>query len=331
MILITGASGFIGSHLAEELAKSGCDVRVLIRKHSVEKFKKAISPEILEKIEIAEGDLLDRQSLLNALNGIKKVFHLAAIARPMNVPNRAYYEINLHCTKNLLEACKQCKVRRFIHISTMSVFGYSRTHTPLKETSPKLPVSHYGRSKLFAEEFALKFCKKNKINLVIVRPPMVFGPMDFQFLKLFRLINTGFFPLLRGGKAKFEFCYVKNIVSGILLADKFGRNLEAYNINDGKTYTIKEAFSEIAKAENKKLFPVAPPVFLVMLAGKFMEFLAKLQNRHPLFNSGTAQWMTNDNTMDISKAQNEIHYRQIIPLQESIKETVEWYKKRGLL
>lgn len=330
MILITGATGFIGSHLAEELAKKEKKIRVLIRDNHLGSIND-FSEETRKKIEIVKGDLLDKQSLLLALNGIKKVFHLAAIGRPMNIPRKMYFDVNFEGTKNLLEACNEKKVRKIIHISTISVFGFSRDRTALTENSPKIPVSDYGESKKIGEEFAMDFCRKNKINLVVVRPPMVFGPRDFQFFKLFKLINKGFFPLIKKGKAKIEFCYIKNFVKGILLADKKGKNLEAYNLSDGETYTIKEVFGEIAKAENKNLFPLSVPFWIVKFNGYILENLFSLFGKKAPFNSGTAEWMSKDNSLDISKAKKELGYKRAIPLQESIKDTVKWYKEKNLL
>jgi len=330
MILITGASGFIGSHLAEELSKREKKIRLLVRGDNLGNINE-FSDEVKKKIEIVNGDLLDKSSLLKSLDGVDKVFHLAAIGRPMNIPKHVYFDVNFEGTKNLFEACKEKKIKKIIHISTISVFGFSRDRTALDEASPKLPVSDYGESKKRGEEFAKEFCRKNKIKLVIVRPPMVFGPRDTQFLRLFRLINTGFFPLLKGGKAKIEFCYVKNLVNGILLADKNGKNLESYNISDGKTYTIKEVFSEIAKAENKKLFPISAPVWLVKISGLSLAYLFSLFGKKAPFNSGTAEWMSKDNSLNIAKAEKELGYKRIIPLDESIRETVKWYKEKNLI
>jgi len=331
MILVTGATGFIGSHLAEKLLENEKKIKVLARDKnnlgSIEDFDK----KVRNKIEIIEGDLLNKDSLVKALRGVNKVFHLAAIARPMNVPRQLNFDINVKGTQNLLEACKENKVKKFVHVSTMSVFGFSRDKKSLNENSPKLPVSDYGESKKQGEELVLKFCKKNKINTVIIRPPMVFGPRDFQFLKLFRLINTGFFPLLRKGEAKIEFCYVENLVNGIILADKKGKNLEAYNFTDGKTYRIKEVFGEIAKAENKKLFPFSIPVWVVKISGLGMEKVYSLFGKKAPFNSGTSEWMSNDNIIDINKAKKELGYKRIIPLEKSIPKTVKWYRKKNLL
>ncbi|MCX6746819.1 MAG: NAD(P)-dependent oxidoreductase [Candidatus Pacearchaeota archaeon] len=331
MILITGASGFIGSHLAEELTKRKEKVRVLVRNLNEIGYIHDFSKEIRNKIEIVEGDLLDKTSLIKALKGTNKVFHLAAISRPMNIPKQKYFDVNLYGTRNLLEACKKQKIKKIIHVSSMSVFGFSRDRNSLTENSSKLPVSYYGESKKQGEELAIDFCKKNKIKLIVVRPPMVFGPRDSQFLRLFKLIDTGFFPLLKKGQAKLEFCYVKNLVNGILLADKYGKNLESYNISDGETYTIKEVFGKIAEAENKKLFPISIPVWSVKASGLIIEKVFLIFKKKAPFNSGTAEWMSKDNVIDISKAKKKLKYKRLIPLEEGIKETVEWYKARRLL
>jgi len=332
-ILVTGASGFIGSHLVEELVKDEKNekIKVLVKNKKELGSINEFSEETLKKINIVEGDLLDKGALIQALKGIKKVFHLAAIGRPMNVPKEAYFRVNVDGTRNLLEACKKNNVKRIIHVSSMSVFGYSRDRTPLSEDSPQLPVSDYGESKKQQEKLVLDFCKKNKIDLVVLRPPMVLGPRDSQNLKLFRLINTGFFPLLRSGRARYEIVYVKNFVHALILADLYGKNLGCYNVNDGRSYTIKELFETIANVERKKLFPFAPPVFLVIFFGGIMEIFSKMINIHPPFNSGTALWMTNDNTMDVKKAFRELGYSQKIGLEEGVIETANYYYGRGLL
>ncbi len=330
-VLITGASGFIGSHLTEELLKKKVKIRVLVKDRTkIDNLKDAFKEKI-NLIEIVEGNLLNKNSLLKALKNVSKVYHLAAIGRPMNIPKNIYFDVNVTGTKNLIEACKRRGVKKIVHISSMSVFGFSRDGKPLTEKSPKLPVSYYGKSKKEGEEIALELCKKNKIKIVVVRPPMVFGPRDFQFYKLFKAVNMGFFPLLKEGKAKIEFCYVKNLVNGILLADKKGKNLEAYNITDGCSYTIKEVIEEIAKAERKKVIFIHIPVFVMRALGGITEKIYGFLNKTPPFNSNTAEWMSKDNLIDIRKAQKELNYKRVIPLEESIKETVDWYKNKNML
>lgn len=331
MILVTGASGFIGSHLAETLLDKENKIRVLVKSKQDIGNLAELSQDKLSRIEILEGDLTDKSQMDNLLKGVSCVFHLAAIARPMNVPNETYFKVNVDGTRNLLSSCKKNGIKKFVLISSMSVFGYSRDRRPLNESSPKLPVSAYGESKLIQENLVVEFCKINDIFLVVVRPPMVFGPRDLQFLKLFRIIDTGFMPLLRKGKAKMEFTYVKNLVKGIILAYERGEKFEDYNLNDGRTYSIREVFSEIANSLDKRLFPVEPPVSLVIFLGKVTEIFAKIVGIHPPFNSGTALWMINDNEMDISKAREKLGYKTTFPQDKSIKDTINYYRLRGYL
>ena len=334
MILVTGATGFIGSHLVEELVKEEKEIRCLVLekdKHMGPESKKR--EELLRTlgVEIFYGDLLDLDSLNKALDSVSLVFHLAAIARPMNIPKDEYFRVNVVGTQNLLKACSENLVKKIVHVSSMSVFGYSRDHTALREDSPKLPVSTYGESKLEAEIFVTDYCKKKSMELVVVRPPMVYGPRDFQFSILFKLISKGFFPLINGGQAKFEFCYVKNLVHGIILANKHGSNQGIYNITDGKTYRIKHAFKKIAEVEGVNLFPYPVPFVIIKIMGAIVELISKILRIHPPFNSGTAEWMSNHNFADISKAKTELGFKRKFSLSESVKETVEYYANIGLL
>ncbi|MBD3252188.1 NAD-dependent epimerase/dehydratase family protein [Candidatus Pacearchaeota archaeon] len=334
--LVTGATGFIGSHLVEELIKRGGKEKIrclVLKKDPILKDINEKGINLLRKrgVEIFFGDLLDSKSLEEATKDVNKVFHLAAISRPMDIPKKLYYETNVAGTRNLLESCKKNNVKKFIYVSSMSGFGFSRNGEIINEKSPKFPVTDYGDSKKQGERLVHSFCKRESINFVIIRPPMVFGPRDYQFLKLFKAINTGFFPLLNKGSAKFEFCYVKNLIKGIILGDEYGRNSEDYNITDGYTYTIREVVYEISKALNINLVPIIIPVSYAKSIAFMFEIPYKIIGRKPPFGVGTASWMSNNNIRDISKAKKEINYKREIPLKKSISETVKWYKSRRFL
>lgn len=332
-ILVTGATGFIGSHLVEALAEKNRRVRCLVRRDSFLKnleYIKSLRDPIKSKIEIFNGDLLDKKLLKKALRDIDIIFHLAAIARPMAIPNQAYFDVNATGTKNLLEACRSTKIKKFIHMSSISAVGPSRDGKPVNESTPCKPVDTYGESKLEAEKILFEYYKKYKIPIVILRPSMVFGERDFEMLRFFKAVKTGFFPIR--GRGKMEFCYVQNLVEACLLAEEKGKIGEVYCISNGESYTLNKIIRTMVKEMHIKLVPIFLPISMLRAGGFAMEIIGKRFNFHPPFSKETATWMTTNYWYcSIEKAKKELGYKPKFSLGEGIRRTVKWYKKEGFL
>ena len=331
-ILITGGTGFIGSHLVERLVKEGYDVRVLARKREYTGERDEIFDLLKKlKVEIFFGDLLDLESLKKAVQEVDIIFHLAAIARPMAIPKERYFEVNEKGTKNLLEACKNRKLKKIIIMSSVSAVGPTRDGNPVNEKTKCEPVDTYGWSKLAEEKVAENYIKEYKMPIVILRPPMVFGPRDFEMLKLFKAVDKRFFPI-RGNRKVMEFLYVENLVEACLLAMKKGKNGEKYHITNGEHYSIDEIIEAMEKAKNKKILPIKFPEWSFVLAGGFLEILGKIFHFRPPFKHDTIKWMTKKFWYsDMSKAREEIGYNPKITLDEGVRRTAEYYKRRGII
>lgn len=325
-ILVTGGTGFIGSHLVERLVKEGHEITVLVKKQS-ENSKREECLNILEKlkVKICYGDILNKESIIDAVQDIDAVFHLAAIARPMAIPREMYFDVNVTGTKNLLEACKNIGLKKIIYMSSISVVGPTRDGNPVNEQNPRLPVDVYGESKLAAEEIVFEYINVHEMPIIILRPSMVYGPRDFELLKLFKMVNTGLFPI-KGSNGYMEFLYVENLVDACILALMKGRVGEIYHINDGVSYRMHEVISSIAKAEKVKLLPVKLPNWSICMAGVFMESLGRFFRFHPPFSKDTIRWMTESYWyVDSSKAKRELGYTTKINLEEGVKRTVRYY------
>lgn len=329
-ILVTGATGFIGSHLVERLVGDGHKVIAFVRDSDSKTYAEGL--EALEKlgVEMFHGDILDSKSIETAARGKDVVFHLAAIARPMAIPDKEYFTVNEHGTRNVLDACLKCGTKKVIHMSSLSAVGPTRGDKPMDEKSPLMPVDVYGESKMAAEKVVHEYVMRG-LDVIILRPSMVFGPRDRELLKLFKTINMGIFPI-RNGKGYIEFLYVENLVDACLLAAKNGKKGEIYHINNGKSYHIQEISSCIADAEGKKLLPIRLPNFLLVFAGLAVEALSKIIGKYPLFCRSTVIWMTRSFWYTTSsKAAKELGYKPKYSIEDGVKKTVDYYRQTGAI
>ncbi len=334
MVLVTGGTGFIGSHLVEKLLEQGCEVRVLVPR----KFFEPIEVENLKIIrekgaEIIRGDLRDKDSLRSAVKSVDSIFHLGAISRPMAISPQMYWDINSTGTKNLLEASRVADVKKIVHVSTVSVLGDSPGGCALKEDDYQSGLGSYGISKLAAEHLALEFRQKYGLPLVIIRPCLTYGPRCLPRLIMFKYVKKGLFPIFNGGRARMEFCYVKNLVQSLLLAEKNDDILgEVFNITDGQSYEIGRILTTIA--EELKVRPpfLKIPVWMGKAAGYGMEGVSKIIGIYPPFSRSAADWMSKtESVYDCTKAKNVLGYHPPYSLRDGVRETIEWYRENNYL
>jgi nucleoside-diphosphate-sugar epimerase len=336
-VLVTGATGFIGGHLARELTRSGRRVRCLFRKSE---HASLISSWGCEPFP---GDLASRDSLEHAVRGMDEVYHLGAIARhDAGRPESDYRQVNLEGTRLLLEASRKASVGQFIYMSSIEAVGPSRDGKPLTEASPLIPRNVYGRSKMEAENACRQFCLSTGFPVKIVRPPAVYGPGELLVLqRMFRPVSKGFFILLGSGDALMEFCYIKNLLQGIKLVAEKGRPAEAYFLSDERPYMFREVVLEMAKQMEKKIFLLKVPAPAALALAVFFEAASKVLRFYPFYIKATGRppisretlsW-TLKSTMflDISKAKRELGFTPEYSLVDGLKETVEWYRSAGLL
>ena len=180
-VMVTGATGFVGSHLVEALCEKDVQVNVFTRKTSNDKWIADLPPDRYY------GDMSDPESLRDALDGVETVFHLAGVTKAFD--EKTYIRVNAEGTKHLLDAClsMQSPPKRIVIVSSLAAAGPSTRDRPKRESDPCRPVSPYGRSKQMAEEVAAYYT--DKLSIVIVRPPAVYGPRDGDFLSSFKLIK----------------------------------------------------------------------------------------------------------------------------------------------
>jgi dihydroflavonol-4-reductase len=314
-ILITGATGFIGRHLAGALSKA-YSVRCLVRKTS------DITPLKDLNVDIAYGDLLDKESLGPALDKIDLLYHLAGEVYSRR--KQDYYKGNVLATHNLLEVCEEKGTKRIIFLSSVGVFKPATPNTLLTEESECEPITIYGKTKLEAEGL-IKQCK---IPWVIVRAPIVYGPyqppvLNRLFLDAFtkrKIYNVG-----KGDNPR-SFCFIGNLVDGLmLLANKPEANGKIYILSDNLPYALDEIIRTTSGVIGQKIEVVHLPNILGNISWQINKLMGKLFNLY-FIELYAMKTMLLHWACDITKAKKEIRYTPNVTLEMGIKSTMDWIK-----
>lgn len=323
--LVTGGTGFIGSHLVDALVQRGMQVRCLVRKTSDLKWLQGLP------VEWVTGDCCDKASLNEAVKGVDQVFHLAGVTKA--VREETYSQVNAYGTENLVHACLENnpRLQKFIYLSSQAAAGPSRNGCKKKETDPCEPVSPYGRSKRMGEELAL--AHSTDLPLVILRPPVVYGPRETDVYTYIRLLSKGIHPCLMGQDQHFNLCYVQDVVEAILLASEMTESRgEIYFLSDGIDYDVEEIGKAFVQAMEVTPHRIPIPRWVLYGMASVSEIFSKFSGKPPLINRGKVEEMVQRNwACDISKAQTVLCFKPRVPLAQGARLTVGWYRREGWL
>ncbi len=323
--LVTGGTGFIGSHLVESLLERGFHVRCLVRKTSDLKWLRDLP------IDLVHGDCIDKDSLGGAVKGVDLVFHVAGVTKAIR--EKTYFEINAFGTENLIHACLEhnTHLEGFIYVSSQAAAGPCRHGGRKEESDLCEPVSPYGRSKRMGEELAL--AHSHELPLLILRPCAVYGPRDKDIYAFFKLLAKGIKPCLSGRDRHISLCYVGDIVRGILLAAEDQQpSGEIFFLSDGHDYRLEEIGDIIARAMEVTPFCVRVPEWMLFGVASVSQYLSKLTGKPALLNRAKVEEMVQGNWVcDITKAQTLLGFAPRIPLTQGAKLTFEWYRKEKWL
>jgi nucleoside-diphosphate-sugar epimerase len=323
--LVTGATGFIGSHLVDLLLERKYAVRVLLRKTSDTVWLEGLP------LEFVYGDLFDRDALARAVTGVDYVFHSAGVTKA-KTPGE-YYLGNTHGVMNILDAVSLHNpgLKRFVQISSQTAAGPSPGFTPVTEEATPHPITNYGKSKLKAEQACAKH--SDKIPITIVRPPAVYGPRDRDVYEFFNTLSKGLQPMV-GMKEKFvSLIHVSDLVRGFVMAAESKKAAgQTYFISSKQVYGWKE-IGEVARGViGKSAIRIRIPEAGVFAIAAFSEFFGLFSRKPVLINFEKARDMVQDYwTCDSSKAQRDFGFTQQITLEAGIRNTVEWYRSKGWL
>lgn len=322
--LVTGATGFIGTHLVKALLEKGRDIRCLVRKTSNTKKMENLG------VELYYGDLMDKRSLENGVKGVNIIYHLAGEVYSARAGK--FHRNNVEGTKNLLEVCYNNDIVKFIYLSSAAAVGQNpRRGSLVNEESPCHPTNIYGKSKRAAEKVLLEGFDIHKVPIVIIRPPIVYGPGQPPVLtRLFSTIQNGQFKIIGDGNNLKSFCYIDNLIQGLLLAEESEKSVgRTYFISDNDTYTMNKIAQAIAIEEGVVISKKRLPSFISSLSGYLLTILEKFFGIYSIFLF-SLKILTVDHGCDISRAKEELGYYPSIDLQEGMKRTVAWCREKGV-
>ncbi|HAM38688.1 MAG: hypothetical protein A2474_05410 [Elusimicrobia bacterium RIFOXYC2_FULL_34_12] len=323
-VLVTGGTGFLGSHLVEALLKKKYSVRCIIRNPNNLKWLNNLDCEIIR------GDCVSKECLYNIASDVDYVFHLAGLVRAKKIEELV--ETNAVGTRNLVEAVfeKNKQIKKFVYISSQAAAGPSTNGKPKTESAEPNPVSEYGKSKLCGELEVLKF--KDAMPIVILRPPAIYGPRDKDIFVFFEQVKKGFFFLPKKEKL-INISYVSDICDGIIAAAESKQtNGEIYFIGDDTVYSWRKLGEVLTDVANPKTRMIRIPEFVFYVSALFSEVSALIKGKPALVSFDKLKEIKQNSWFfSADKAKKDFGYSPKISLEEGIKITYNWYLKNGWL
>ena len=323
--LVTGAAGFIGSHLVEALVREGAQVRCLVRPTTNRRWLQGLP------VEWVYGDCRNPHSLVPVVQGVDQVFHLAGATRANT--DAEFFEINATGTENLVRVCAEHNPRltKFVLLSSQAAAGPGRPGMAKTETEPCEPISPYGRSKRRGEELALAF--RNRVNLVILRPCAVYGPRDPDVLIIFQLAARRIKFHIAGLDQRISLCYADDVVDAVIRA---GRSEcpsgEIFFVADGREYSLRQIGDIFSNALGKKALRFPVPTRVIMALAWCAEAASRLTGKTcPLTKNKAKELVQANWVCDITKARATLGYNPRYDLKSGSRFTVEWYRKEKWL
>lgn len=322
-ILVTGASGFIGSHVVDALLKRHCTVHCLVRRTS------DLSLLDRTKVQIHYGNLEGSFSLKECLQKTDYVFHCAGLT--IAKTRQEFFRVNATACKSLYEQCVLYgkHLKRIVHISSLASVGPAEPNQPVDENTPCRPLTYYGKSKLAGEEIALKF--SHALPLVILRPSVVYGPRERNFFGFIDGIAKGWNLKIGPENRVLSLIYITDLVQAMLKAavgPSSGKDV--YFITDGNCYHWDDVVETASKILNVRPRSIRIPDGFLIFIGLLLEFISIYQKKAPLLDSQRiidirqSTW-----TASSKKFFDRFEFQPQYDLQKGLEETVNWHQKQS--
>jgi nucleoside-diphosphate-sugar epimerase len=324
--LVTGGTGFTGSHLVNRLLDEGYEVRVVDNQKGM--FHEQLA---LRGADITIGSVTDKDLMDQVTQGCDVVHHLAAAFRRIDLPKPVYWDVNVNGTRHLLEAAQKHGVSKFVYCSTCGVHGNVK-NPPAAEDAPITPADYYQFTKYEGEKVAQEYIKRG-LNVTILRPAAIYGPGDPErWVMLFKRARTGTFPMFGSGEATYHPLYIDNLVDAFMLAEREPAAAgQTYLIADEHYYSINNIVKAIGEVLNKPVRIVHVPFVPLWIAAFACELVcAPLHITPPLFRR-RVDWFRQNRAFDISKAKTEMGYEPKVDLHCGLTKTAQWYLEKQYL
>lgn len=323
-VLVTGGTGFVGSHTVDEYLKAGWIVRALVRNPARLTWLNGLN------IEIVRGTLTDVASLAAASEGCDLIVHCAGLTKAVHA--REYYRINADATRDLVRVARQNGVRRFVLCSSQAAAGPSFSGVPTREDDEPHPVSEYGRSKLEGERQLRQ--EAGEMEWVVLRPPAIIGPRDEQFVPLFRaVVHYGIYPRFGKGKRRYSFASVHDVARALLIGTEAESGInQVYFVARTDTMDWADAAAIIAHFVDRKARPLPLNKTLLRIAGSVADAYASLRGKPALLGRDklreilAAEWVCS-----VEKIREAWGFECTWSSEQTLHDTYESYRMSGWL
>ena len=324
-VLLTGANGFVGSHVLEVLRNQGLATVVLLRPRSNTRF----IASHLDQVEVRFGAIDDLASLKAALAGVTHVIHCAGCTKAIHTST--FYEVNQAGTARMVEAiaAQGGQVQRLVHISSLAAAGPALPDRPRLETDVPAPVSEYGRSKLAGEGEV----RKGAVDYVILRPPAVYGPRDGEFLRLFKAVRSHLLPQFGGGRQALSMVFVRDLAEAtVAVLTHPSASKQTYYVARAEVVTAGQLARQIARQTGSWTLPLSLPTSILWPVCAGQEIISRLTGHaNVLSRQKYAELRADGWVCDPSKLRRDIGFSCATNLEAGLAATLDWYRHEGWL
>lgn len=324
LVLLTGATGFTGRHLANRLTQLGARVRALARLSS------DITPLAHLPIEWHRGDLCEASVAARAVEGVQVVMHMATSYRENFASRDVHYNVHVNGTKRLAEAAaRQPDFQRFVHVSTIGVHGHIED-PPADENYRFAPGDDYQRTKLEAEQWVMQFGRDSGLPVVAVRPAAIYGPEDRRLLKVFKMASHRLVPVVGKGRCLYHLVHVEDLVNFIThVAVHPAAVQEAFICGNRDPITLQEFVTIAGRYYGVRNHFVHLPVAPIMALGVVCDRLCSPLGINPPLHPRRIAFFTKDRAFDTSKMRRLLDFETRYDNREGIESTALWYREHG--